>query len=101
MFTVKVLVKIPRNNIEETHYYLADHVVVGEFVENEEGLKLLEQLYAKAGQVFSYDVSLDSNDKPLAAKIVRIVRGDQTSRILTSYAWLMGPDGGTIDRLVP
>lgn len=82
--------------VDETTLFLAADVVdVGAVITSMDTLKAWSE-----GQFQNYSVQYPNNPEHLRAKMIHITRGEEQTWYLASFAWLMGPDGKTIERLI-
>lgn len=80
---------------ESTLFIPADKVTVNGLISSYEELKTWD-----TGSYFDYVVRTDrDNDQLFSARMIHVEEGGQDTWYLASYAWLVGPDGKTIERL--
>lgn len=78
---------------ETTIFELADRIEVHGLVKSPDEMKAWEP-----GSYFNYQLQIDK-DKYKEARLIESIRGDKIVWYLASLAWILGPDGKTIERL--
>lgn len=81
---------------ESTMFLPADEVQVGSEIKNKSELHAWEE-----GSHFDYAILANDGDDELigGTRMVQIIRDGKSAWYLTSLAWLLGPDGKTIEKL--
>lgn len=73
---------------ESTMFFLADEIQVGSVIESLDEMKAWEP-----GSYFNYKID------NMSARNIQVVKDGKSTWYLASMAWLLGPDGKTIEKL--
>jgi hypothetical protein len=83
---------------ESTLFIAADQVVVGSEIKSVDEMKAWE-----SGSYLNYSMPFMSDDPVQklmkGTRLVQVIKDNKDTWYLTSLAWLLGPDGKTIERL--
>lgn len=92
---------------EATLFIPADLVKVMNSYDGEKGKELVSQWVEAGSSLFDYSsVRRNRGDQTQAtyydtSRLIEVERNGQSTWYLASRAWILGPDGGTIERVAP
>lgn len=87
---------------EATHYIPADSVIVQAEITDIDQMKAWQrEHYFDYRAVTATESTESRSETHVAGRLIQVTHGDNTVWYIASKAWLIGPEGKTIERLAP
>lgn len=87
----------PSKLADETTWFIsADRVAVHGEVTSLDTMKAW-----KDDEYLNYTIVNHKTEKILPSRLIEVVKDEKSTYYLASQAWIMGPDGSTIERVAP
>lgn len=83
--------------VDETSLFVpADRIAVHGEITSLDNMKSWEE-----GSFMNYTVLNDNTKEICSSRLIEVVKDEQSTWYLASFAWVLGPTGSTIERVAP